>query len=408
MSWFLAAVLIVGGVLLSGFFSGAETGLYCINRLRLQVRVNQRDPRALRLAGVLADEQGALFVTLVGTNLMNYITTTTAAYLFARMLHFSEGGTELYTVLCVTPLLFVFGEVVPKNLFQLHADTLMMHSNRLLVVANRVFRLTGIVWFLKRFVALLSRLAGGQQAYPPLSPLGNGGLQEVSEPKRRIAMLLREGLAETAHAAGQPEPPAGLEMIDRICMLSEMPLHAVMVPRNHVVTIVETGKRSDLLRIARAFAYRRVPVLQEVASAPAAGGTPRGGRGGAEVSDALRPPRRADATSGMASGAHPGRGPAEASDSAETAFQGRRNAAQVVGLIDVDALLDSGSWNTVAERVQPMRSLSREMTVAAALSSFEEHGMEMAVVTDAKGNMLGIVTLQGLVEKMINPFTPPG
>ncbi len=376
MSWFLAAVLIVGGVLFSGFFSGAETGLYCVNRLRLQVRVHQRDPRALRLAGVLADEQGALFVTLMGTNLMNYITTTTAAYVFARLLHFSEGGTELYTVLCVTPVLFVFGEVVPKNLFQLHADTLMMHSNRLLVVANRVFRLTGIVWLLKGFVALLSRLAGEQQAHPPLSPLGNGGLQEGSEPKRRIAMLLREGLAGTAHAAGQPEPPAGLEMIDRICLLSEMPLQAVMVPRNHVVTIVETGKRSDLLRIARAFAYRRVPVLH-------------------------------DATAGTASGAHPGRGPAEASDSAETAFRGGRNTEHVVGLVDVDALLDSGNWNTVADRVQPIRSLSPGMTVAAAISSFEEHGMEMAVVTDAKGNMLGIVTLQGLVEKMISPFTPP-
>ena len=67
MSWVAIGVIIVVALFLSGFFSGAETGLYCVDRLRLHLGVRQRNPRSLRLAGVFDDEQGALSVTLIGT-----------------------------------------------------------------------------------------------------------------------------------------------------------------------------------------------------------------------------------------------------------------------------------------------------------------------------------------------------
>ena len=79
MSWVMVSLLIILGLALSAFFSGAETGLYCVNRLRLHLRVQRRDPRALRIAEILQDPQGALSVTLVGTNLMNYVTTAAVA-----------------------------------------------------------------------------------------------------------------------------------------------------------------------------------------------------------------------------------------------------------------------------------------------------------------------------------------
>ena len=63
MTWFgicILSLLIAGGLFLSGFFSGAETGLYRINRLRLHLDSKRSDPRALRLSQVLSDEQGAL------------------------------------------------------------------------------------------------------------------------------------------------------------------------------------------------------------------------------------------------------------------------------------------------------------------------------------------------------------
>ena len=150
MSWVLVGGAVLAGLLGAAFFCGCETGLYCVNRLRVQLGVQEHDPRLLRLSSLLEDEQGALSVTLIGTNLMEYVATTAVAFLFAELLSMSGADTELYTVLLVTPVVFVFCEVVPKNLFQLHADGLMAQGSWLLTLADRVFRATGVVWLLTK------------------------------------------------------------------------------------------------------------------------------------------------------------------------------------------------------------------------------------------------------------------
>lgn len=246
MTWVgisILGLLIAGGLFFSAFFSGAETGLYRINRLRLHLDSKRADPRALKLSRVLGDERGALSVTLIGTNLANYITTAAVAYLFAEQMGLGETGSELYTVMILTPIVFVFGEVVPKNLFRLHADRLMARSAGLLVLADRLFRLTGVVWCLDQLAGLINRRGAAD--------LPDGG---ASAPKRRVAMLLQEALA------GNPLGEDQSDLIERVCGLSEQQLHSVMVPRNRVVAISAETDRRSLSRVARKTHHARLPV----------------------------------------------------------------------------------------------------------------------------------------------------
>lgn len=245
MSWIVVGTVMIFGLFMSAFFSGAETGLYCVNRLRLHLGVQRRDPSALRLAPVLEDQHGALSVTLVGTNLSNYFTTAAAAYLLAELLGFAHAEAELYTVAILTPIIFVFGEVVPKNLFRLHADTLLARGSRLLVVSNRLFRMTGIVYGLKRLAGLFARLTGAHTK--------EGG---AFPPKRRVAMLLQEALATNSLGEDQSD------LIDRVCRLSETRLHTVMVPQNRVKTIPANTDRRGLVRAARRTRHARLPVYE--------------------------------------------------------------------------------------------------------------------------------------------------
>src|SRR3990172_2517338 len=157
MMWALVGGAVLVGLLGAAFFCGCETGLYCVNRLRVQLGVQERDSKLLRLSSLLENEQEALSVTLIGTNLMEYVATTAVAFLFADVLHWSGADTELYTVLLVTPVVFVFCEVVPKNLFQLHADRMMPRGSWLLTLADRIFRATGIVWFLTKLTGAATR-----------------------------------------------------------------------------------------------------------------------------------------------------------------------------------------------------------------------------------------------------------
>jgi len=239
----LVGLAVLVGLFGSAFFSGAETGLYCVNRLRLHLGVQQRDPRALRLAGVLDDEQGALSVALIGTNVMDYVTTTAVAFLFAELLRLGDADTELYTIVLVTPVVFVFGQVVPKNLFQLHADRLMMRGSTPLALANRLIRATGLVWLMKQVTGAVNRVCGVTTTY-----------RASTAPKRRVAMLLQEALADHAHGEERSD------LIDRVCRLSETPVRAIMVPQHRVTVIAEGAHRDELVRVVRETAHARVPV----------------------------------------------------------------------------------------------------------------------------------------------------
>lgn len=243
----MIGVLVGGAVLVgllgSAFFSGCETGLYCVNRLRVQLGVQERDPKLLRLSSLLENEQEALTVTLIGTNLMNYVIATSVAFLFADVLYWSGADTELYTVLLVTPVVFVFGEVVPKNLFQLYADRLMPRGSGLLTLADRVFRATGVVWLLTKLTRAATRFFGG-----------TASLRTVTAPKRRMTMLLQEALVGQTHGEHQSD------LIDRVVRLSETPVRAVMVAQQRVVAVPATTDRRELVRFARQSGYARCPV----------------------------------------------------------------------------------------------------------------------------------------------------
>ena len=321
MTW-LALGIVLGGLFFSAFFSGTETGLYRINRLRLHLGVQQRDPQALRLAGVLKDEQGALSVTLVGTNVMNYVTTVAVAYLFAERWGLSETDTEVYTVIILTPIVFVFGEMVPKNLFQLHADLLMGRGSRLLLIANGLFRGLGLVWILKRLAGIFNRVAGGGSDDGPAGP------------KRRMAVMLQEALAGGVLSEDQSD------LIDRVCRLSETPVHAVMIPRNRVVGVAAQTKRRELMRIVRRTRHGRLPVFD-------------------------------------------------------------RNRRHIIGLIKVDELLQAADWETVGERLRPAMTVGPHQTVAAAITGLQREGQGMAIVTDHAGQMLGVITLKDLLREVV-------
>ncbi len=237
----LAAAL--ASLLGAALFSGAETGLYCQNRLRLLLGVQRGDVRAVRLSRWLEDEQSALAVTLSGTNLMHYLLTTCIALLFSRLVAIDPVDTELYTVLLTTPVVFVFCEVVPKNLFQRYADTFMLRISVLLRAAELAFRALGVVALLTWITGLANRGFGAAAAYRASTP-----------PKRRVAMLLQEALAGQTHGEHQSD------LIDRVVGLSETPVRKVMVPFHRVVSVSMHAGMEEVRRLGRTAAFARLPV----------------------------------------------------------------------------------------------------------------------------------------------------
>ena len=97
---------------LSGFFSGSETALLALDRMRVKYLQQKQRPGADRLAQLLESPDRLLGAILVGNNLVNIAATVVATGLLVG--HFGEQG-ELLTILILTPVLLIFSELCPKT-----------------------------------------------------------------------------------------------------------------------------------------------------------------------------------------------------------------------------------------------------------------------------------------------------
>ena len=111
-----AILLFAASLLLSAFFSGCETGLYRIPRLRL-VNDSLSGKRWSRvLLGLTNNPSLFVATTLVGNNLANYLSGLSIV-LLAQIWFGQIALVELVAPILLSPVVFVYGELLPKNLF---------------------------------------------------------------------------------------------------------------------------------------------------------------------------------------------------------------------------------------------------------------------------------------------------
>lgn len=155
----LSAVLLgLSGIVLAGFYAGAETGLYTLDRFRLHRRQHRGERAARLLAWLISDPVGLLVTFLLGHNLAVYLVTTVAARSYAHAEFFRPGGAwwrtpeAAATATLVLPL-FIFAELLPKNLFRRNAERLSYQVGWVLAATR--FLLLPVVWLLRAIAELL-------------------------------------------------------------------------------------------------------------------------------------------------------------------------------------------------------------------------------------------------------------
>ena len=110
---FLALIFLA--MLGNAFFSGMETGLISINRLKLRHLAEEGVPWAVTLQNLLEKPAALLGTTLLGTNFCMTVSSVLAASL-GQKLHEASGETLAGMVMAV--LVLVFCEFIPKSWFR--------------------------------------------------------------------------------------------------------------------------------------------------------------------------------------------------------------------------------------------------------------------------------------------------
>ena len=101
---------------LAALFCGAEIGIYQLSRLRLRIGVEKKRPLFVILGNIMRDSRRLLISILIGTNLSHYIITSIVTYMLLGRIE-GEQTVELLATLLTAPVLFVFAELIPKNIF---------------------------------------------------------------------------------------------------------------------------------------------------------------------------------------------------------------------------------------------------------------------------------------------------
>ena len=226
-------------VAMSALFSALETGLYVLNKARLELDADGGRAPARRLRELLQNPNNLLAVLLVGANLSEYAASFAGS---AMLVFWGWHDVHLYTLAVATPLLFVLGQSVPKNLAQRLGERLMYPLSRALRVSVVVLNALGLALAVRGLAGLIRRLVGGPTRRWPLG-------HEV------FSTLLAEGQASGVLTHFQSI------MADRIMHIQQVRLGDVMIPLARVVGARQDIGRPELLELVRRNEYSRLPLL---------------------------------------------------------------------------------------------------------------------------------------------------
>lgn len=239
VEWTLWICAVIAAAWLSYIYSALETGIYLMNKVRMDLMAESGSRAARRIRNVVRKPGNFLAVLLIGTNLMEYASTFAISAMFVLAGH--EKHAEWYTLLVGTPLLFIFCESVPKNVAQRAAERMVYRFSGVLKISSVIFNACGLAPLVRGFAwALTRRLLPGAKSH---MPMGHESLSAVVAESQASGVLTH---LQTV-------------MADRIMHISDVTVRDAMIPMKRVVAAPANLDRGQILELMRAHDYSRFP-----------------------------------------------------------------------------------------------------------------------------------------------------
>ena len=106
-------------IMLSAFFSSAETALTTVNRIRLQALAEEGNKKAEVALKAIDNSSKLLSTILIGNNLVNNFTSALATALAIKIM---GNGAVGFVTGVLTIVILVFGEITPKTFAAANAE----------------------------------------------------------------------------------------------------------------------------------------------------------------------------------------------------------------------------------------------------------------------------------------------
>lgn len=228
-------------LLLSAFFSSAETALTTVNKIRMRTLSEAGNKKADRVLRVTDDSAKMLSAILIGNNLVNISASALATMLASRL--WGNVGAGIATGV-LTLLVLIFGEVTPKTMATIHADTLSLRIAWIIDLLMKV--LTPVIF-------IVNKLSLGFLFLLRVDP--NSKKSEMTEEELRT-------IVDVSQETGVIEDEER-DMIHNLFDFGDAKAKEIMVPRIDMTFIHIDSTYDDVLEVFKATMYTRIPVYED-------------------------------------------------------------------------------------------------------------------------------------------------
>ena len=223
------------------FFSAAEMAFIAANRLRLRHLAAEGDATAIRYLEAFRHPERVLSTAMMGVTIAQVVAASALTF---ALIPYLGAAAWLVAALTLTPIMLVFGEVIPKAVAREWATSLILKLYRPLTWAGHL--LAPFVTLANGSVTVILRTFGGPRA-------DTRSFVSREELKALLALEPGEASVSTQEA----------EMIDKIFDLGDTTVREVMVPLVDVVMLSETATTAEAMALVQRRGFSRIPVSRE-------------------------------------------------------------------------------------------------------------------------------------------------
>ena len=236
----IQAVILTLLLLLSAFFSSAETSLTTINSIKVRALIENGNKRAMTLQKATEQHGKMLSAILIGNNIVNIsassLATTMAIDIWGN---FAVGiATGILTI-----LVLLFGEIIPKNIAMIKAEPLALFYAPIIY---------GLMWILTPVIFIIDNIAGFFLKLVHINP-GQKNLMTENELRTYVDVSHEDGVIESKEK----------DIIINVFDFSDSVAKDIMIPRIDMITIEENAGYHELMALFRECMYTRIPVYKE-------------------------------------------------------------------------------------------------------------------------------------------------
>ena len=226
-------------ILLSAFFSSAETALSTANRVRMRALEDEGNKRAARVNKILENYSKMLSSILIGNNIVNLSASALATTLALR-----AGLAVGIATGILTFVILLFGEITPKTWAMVYSEKIS------LAYSGIIYRLMQL---LTPVIFAVDKLSSGVLHLLRIDPNKRMNTMTESELRTYVDVSHEDGVIESEER----------EMIYNVFDFSDALAKDIMIPRINMVTVDLNASYEQVMSVFREYMYTRLPVYRE-------------------------------------------------------------------------------------------------------------------------------------------------